>query len=88
MIKFNSYKNLEAEETLRVDKGCLVAFQPSVLYDIQFVALVRNVLFGGEGLFYAKLIGPRYRLPPDIAIFPTCRSDYISFTVGWREGRV
>ena len=51
-------KQLGHGETLRVDTGCLVAFQPSVNYDIQFVGGVRNVLFGGEGLFYAKLTGP------------------------------
>jgi len=51
-------KKLDHGETLRVDTGCLVAFQPSVNYDIQFVGGVRNVLFGGEGLFYAKLTGP------------------------------
>ncbi|HNQ61136.1 MAG TPA: TIGR00266 family protein [Bacteroidia bacterium] len=51
-------KQLQHGESLRVDTGCLVAFQPSVNYDIQFVGGVRNVLFGGEGLFYAKLTGP------------------------------
>ncbi|MBP6334065.1 MAG: TIGR00266 family protein [Bacteroidia bacterium] len=51
-------KTLQANETLRVDTGCLVAFQPTVDYDIQFIGGVKNVLFGGEGLFYAKLSGP------------------------------
>jgi uncharacterized protein (TIGR00266 family) len=51
-------KKLEANETLRVDTGCLVAFQPTVDYDIQFIGGVSNVLFGGEGLFYARLTGP------------------------------
>lgn len=45
-------------ETLRVDTGCLVAMQPSVDYDIQMVPGIRNKLFGGEGLFFAKLRGP------------------------------
>jgi uncharacterized protein (TIGR00266 family) len=45
-------------ETLRVDTGCLVAFQPSVEYDIQFVGNVKSALFGGEGLFFATLRGP------------------------------
>ena len=35
-------------ETLRVDTGCLVALQPSVSYDIQFVGKVKTALFGGE----------------------------------------
>jgi uncharacterized protein (TIGR00266 family) len=49
---------LKAGETLRVDTGCLVALQPSVTYDIQFVGKVKTALFGGEGLFYATLTGP------------------------------
>jgi uncharacterized protein (TIGR00266 family) len=51
-------KEMKAGENLRVDTGCLVAFQPSVEYDIQFVGGFKNVLFGGEGLFYAHLRGP------------------------------
>jgi uncharacterized protein (TIGR00266 family) len=45
-------------ETLRVDTGCLVAFAPSVDYDIQFIGGFKNALFGGEGLFTANLRGP------------------------------
>ena len=45
-------------ETLRVDTGCLVALQPSVQYDIQFVGRVKTALFGGEGIFFATLTGP------------------------------
>ena len=51
-------KELAAGETLRVDTGCLVAFSPSVNYDIQFVGGFKNALFGGEGMFLAKLTGP------------------------------
>ena len=49
---------LAAGESLRVDTGCIVAFQESVNYDIQFVGNVKSALFGGEGLFFAKLDGP------------------------------
>jgi len=49
---------LRAGETLRLDTGCLVAFQPSVNYDIQMVPGVKTALFGGEGLFFATLTGP------------------------------
>lgn len=45
-------------EVLKIDTGCLVALQPSVNYDIQFVGGVKNTLFGGEGLFFATLTGP------------------------------
>jgi uncharacterized protein (TIGR00266 family) len=51
-------KELATGETLRVDTGCLVAFAPTVNYDIQFIGGFRNALFGGEGLFLAKLTGP------------------------------
>jgi uncharacterized protein (TIGR00266 family) len=51
-------RTLTGNESLRVDTGCLVAFQPSVAYDIKFIGGFKNVLFGGEGLFYAVLRGP------------------------------
>jgi len=51
-------RELQVNETLRVDTGCLVAFSPAVDYDIQFVGGFRNALFGGEGIFLAKLTGP------------------------------
>jgi uncharacterized protein (TIGR00266 family) len=51
-------KTLQAGESLRVDTGCLVAFAPTVTYDIQMVGGFKNVLFGGEGLFLASLKGP------------------------------
>jgi uncharacterized protein (AIM24 family) len=51
-------KRLSPGEVLRVDTGCLVAFAPTVDYDIQFMGGFRNALFGGEGLFLAKMTGP------------------------------
>ncbi len=51
-------RTLMSNETLRVDTGCLVAFSPTIDYDIKFVGGFRNALFGGEGLFFAKLNGP------------------------------
>jgi uncharacterized protein (TIGR00266 family) len=50
--------DLQPGQTLRVDTGCLVALQPSVGYDIQYVGKIKTALFGGEGLFYAVLTGP------------------------------
>ena len=50
--------DLKAGERLRVDTGCLVAFQPTVGYDIQMVPGVKTALFGGEGLFFAQMTGP------------------------------
>lgn len=51
-------KDLAPGEHLRVDTGCLVAFSTTVNYDIKFVGGFTNALFGGEGLFFAKLTGP------------------------------
>jgi uncharacterized protein (TIGR00266 family) len=51
-------RSLAAGETLRVDTGCIVGFQPTVQYDIQFVGKVKTAFFGGEGLFFATLRGP------------------------------
>lgn len=51
-------KTLRPDEVLRVDTGCVVAFQPSVDFDIQFVGKIKSALFGGEGFFYAVLRGP------------------------------
>ena len=50
--------DLKPGERLRVDTGCLVAFQPTVQYDIQMVPGVKTALFGGEGLFFAQMTGP------------------------------
>ena len=51
-------KVLAPGETLRVDTGCVVAYQNSVAFDIQYVGKVKTALFGGEGLFFATLRGP------------------------------
>jgi uncharacterized protein (TIGR00266 family) len=51
-------RTLAPGEMLRVDTGCIVAFQPSVDYDIQMVGGIKSALFGGEGLFFATLRGP------------------------------
>ncbi|MFQ5806033.1 MAG: TIGR00266 family protein [Phycisphaerae bacterium] len=53
-----SHKRLAAGDSLRIDTGCIVAFQSSVSYDIKFVGGIKNTLFGGEGLFFAILTGP------------------------------
>ena len=50
--------DLKPGEVMRVDTGCLVALQPNVSYDIQYVGKIKTAFFGGEGLFYAQLTGP------------------------------
>ncbi len=49
---------LGASETLQVDTGCIVGFDETVDYDIQFVGGIKTAIFGGEGLFLATLTGP------------------------------
>ncbi|MBT9544906.1 MAG: TIGR00266 family protein [Candidatus Sericytochromatia bacterium] len=44
-------------ETLRVDTGCVVAFSPSIDYDIERAGNLKSMFFGGEGLFLATLKG-------------------------------
>ncbi|BAK78735.1 protein of unknown function [Pseudogulbenkiania sp. NH8B] len=51
-------RQLAPGETLRVDTGCVVAYQPSVDFDIQYVGKLKSALFAGEGLFLATLTGP------------------------------
>lgn len=51
-------KDLKAGETLRLDSGCLVALEPRVGYDIQWVGGFKTAMFGGEGLCIATLTGP------------------------------
>ncbi len=51
-------RDLAGGEILKVDTGCLVAFSESVDYDIQFQGGFKNALFGGEGLFLARVEGP------------------------------
>jgi uncharacterized protein (TIGR00266 family) len=50
--------NLAPGETLQVQSGHLVAFEPTVNYDIQMVGSIRTAIFGGEGLFLTTLTGP------------------------------
>ena len=51
-------RELQPGQTLLVDTGCLVAMTPNVNFEIQYVGKVKTALFGGEGLFLAKVTGP------------------------------
>jgi uncharacterized protein (TIGR00266 family) len=51
-------RRLNPGEVLNVDTGSLVAFTSSVDYDIKFVGGIKNTLFGGEGVFFARMQGP------------------------------
>ena len=51
-------RDLAFGQTLLVDTGCLVAMTPDVNFEIQYVGKIKTALFGGEGLFLAKVAGP------------------------------
>lgn len=51
-------KVLAPGEVIKVDTGNVVAFEKSVKYEIERVKGLKNIFFGGEGLFLTKLTGP------------------------------
>jgi uncharacterized protein (TIGR00266 family) len=51
-------RELQPGQTLLIDTGCIVALTPSVNFEIQYVGKIKTALFGGEGLFFAKVTGP------------------------------
>ncbi len=51
-------RTLAPGEILKVDTGNVVAFEPTVQYEIETVKGIGNIFLGGEGLFLTKLIGP------------------------------
>ena len=51
-------RELQRGQTLMVDTGCLVAYTADVNFEIQYVGKIKTALFGGEGLFFAKVTGP------------------------------
>ena len=51
-------RELQPGQTLLIDTGCIVALTPSVSFEIQYVGKIKTALFGGEGLFFAKVTGP------------------------------
>lgn len=51
-------RELQPGQMLMIDTGCVVAHTPSVDFEIQYVGKIKTALFGGEGLFLAKMTGP------------------------------
>lgn len=51
-------KTLAPGEVIKVDTGNVFAFEPTVSYEIETIKGVKNMLFGGEGLFITRLTGP------------------------------
>ncbi|BDI07608.1 TIGR00266 family protein [Sphaerotilus microaerophilus] len=51
-------RDLQPGQVLLIDTGCVVAHTPDVNFEIQYVGKIKTALFGGEGLFLAKMTGP------------------------------
>jgi len=51
-------RRLSTGEIVHVNPGSVVAFEPSVQFEIQSVKNIKTALFGGEGMFFAQLTGP------------------------------
>lgn len=49
---------LKENEKIQIDTGCIVGFEETVDYDVEFVKDIKTAIFGGEGLFLATLKGP------------------------------
>src|SRR5437764_8767813 len=51
-------RDLQPGETLRVHPGHVGAFQSNVSFQISTVPGIKNMIFGGDGIFLATLTGP------------------------------
>ena len=51
-------RTLEAGEELHIDTGCVAAHTASVDFDLVRAGSIKSMIFGGEGIFFAKLTGP------------------------------
>ena len=51
-------RTLTAGESLRIDAGCVVAYEPSVTFDVKVIGNLPTMMFAGHGAFFATLRGP------------------------------
>ena len=51
-------RTLEAGEELHIDTGCVAAHTASVDFDLVRAGSIKSMIFGGEGIFFARLTGP------------------------------
>ena len=66
-------RELAPGEVLHVDTGCVAAMTATVDFDLERAGSIKSMIFGGEGVFFAKLTGPgksgyrvcRFRASPD-----------------------
>ena len=61
-------RELQPGETLFIDTGCVVAYTPNINFEIQYVGKIKTALFGGEGLFFAKVTGPGHGVAAEPAV--------------------
>lgn len=50
-------KKVLNNEVLKVDTGCIVAFEETIDFDVETTGSLKSMVFGGEGLFVATLRG-------------------------------
>lgn len=50
--------DLKPGEVLHVDTGCLAAMTADVTFDVEMAKGIKTMMFGGEGMFFARLQGP------------------------------
>jgi len=51
-------RELAAGEELHVDTGCVAAFTAGINFDVIRAGSIKSMMFGGEGVFFARLRGP------------------------------
>ncbi|RXR31177.1 AIM24 family protein [Sphingobium fluviale] len=51
-------RELAPGEEIHVDTGCLAAYTANVDFDLVAAGGIKSMLFGGEGVFFARLRGP------------------------------
>jgi uncharacterized protein (AIM24 family) len=44
-------------QTIKIDTGCIVGYTQGIQFEIERVRGIKNMVFGGEGIFFAKLSG-------------------------------
>ncbi|HZP99536.1 MAG TPA: TIGR00266 family protein [Reyranella sp.] len=90
-------RDLKAGEKFLVHAGHVGVMDPTIQFDIQMVRGFRNVLFGGEGLFLATLVGPGHvmlqsmpimNLAEEIGRYLPNRGDGATTTTGTIGGAV
>ena len=51
-------RELAPGEELHIDTGCVAAFTSAIDFDVIRAGSVKSMIFGGEGVFFARLRGP------------------------------